>query len=413
MLEYYEGLQEVRTPARRPPSSHPRRPPPPVPPPPTPADPPLTPPSQAWDGPALLTFCDGKQLGAQLDRNGLRPARFFRTDDGLVCMMSETGVVDIPDANIVEKGRLGPGQVRPPAPAPPAPPPLPCPQFSRPPSPLLPPPSPPSALTLGPPHHPSGDDDRPRDGQVPPVARGEAGPRLAGAVRRVAEEAALARRAYAVRRRGGRDAGRRREPARRDADDGVRLVARGPGDAGVRHVQRRQGDALLDGERHRARRPLREPAAALRLLQAALRAGDQPADRPAPRGHRDGRRDDPGQAPRPPRRPRRGVGRVPHPRLARPQRGRARRDPRPPQHRDGVDALPDRRGPRRAEGGGEGAVRRGRAPRPRRRRGPRALRLPRRRHHGGRRLHPAAVGDGRGAPPPHPRGAPPRRLHRG
>ena len=113
------------------------------------------------------------------------------------------------------------------------------------------------------------------------------------------------------------------------------------------------------------------------------------------------------------RRPRRGVGRVPHPRLARPQRGRARRDPRPPQHRDGVDALPDRRGPRRAEGGGEGAVRRGRAPRPRRRRGPRALRLPRRRHHGGRRLHPAAVADGRGAPPPDPRGAPPRRLHRG
>ena len=53
---------------------------------------------EAWDGPALLTFCNGKQIGAQLDRNGLRPARLLETKDGLVAMMSETGVVDVPDS---------------------------------------------------------------------------------------------------------------------------------------------------------------------------------------------------------------------------------------------------------------------------------------------------------------------------
>jgi glutamate synthase (ferredoxin) len=67
---------------------------------------------EAWDGPALLVFSDGRKVGATLDRNGLRPARYFTTSDGLVCMMSETGVVpDIDDAKIEKKGRLGPGQM--------------------------------------------------------------------------------------------------------------------------------------------------------------------------------------------------------------------------------------------------------------------------------------------------------------
>ena len=66
---------------------------------------------EAWDGPALLVFSDGKWIGATLDRNGLRPARYLRTSDGLVCMMSETGVVPVPAETIVEKGRLGPGQM--------------------------------------------------------------------------------------------------------------------------------------------------------------------------------------------------------------------------------------------------------------------------------------------------------------
>ncbi|MBW4532904.1 MAG: glutamate synthase large subunit [Pleurocapsa minor HA4230-MV1] len=65
---------------------------------------------EAWDGPALLVFSDGKTVGAALDRNGLRPARYTITKDGYVVVGSETGVVNIPDEEIVEKGRLGPGQ---------------------------------------------------------------------------------------------------------------------------------------------------------------------------------------------------------------------------------------------------------------------------------------------------------------
>ncbi len=66
---------------------------------------------EPWDGPALLVFSDGKVVGATLDRNGLRPARYCITKDGLVVVGSEAGVVDIPEADIVEKGRLGPGQM--------------------------------------------------------------------------------------------------------------------------------------------------------------------------------------------------------------------------------------------------------------------------------------------------------------
>tara|TARA_Y100001970_G_scaffold112234_1_gene140044 strand:+ start:1844 stop:6409 length:4566 start_codon:yes stop_codon:yes gene_type:complete len=66
---------------------------------------------EAWDGPALLVFTDGNFIGATLDRNGLRPARYSITDDGFVVMGSETGVVELDDSKINEKGRLGPGQM--------------------------------------------------------------------------------------------------------------------------------------------------------------------------------------------------------------------------------------------------------------------------------------------------------------
>ncbi len=66
---------------------------------------------EPWDGPALIVFTDGKNIGATLDRNGLRPARFCITNDGYVVMGSETGVVDLEENQIKEKGRLGPGQM--------------------------------------------------------------------------------------------------------------------------------------------------------------------------------------------------------------------------------------------------------------------------------------------------------------
>lgn len=66
---------------------------------------------EAWDGPALIVFSDGQQVGATLDRNGLRPARYVITTDGYLIVSSEAGVVEIDPATIVEKGRLGPGQM--------------------------------------------------------------------------------------------------------------------------------------------------------------------------------------------------------------------------------------------------------------------------------------------------------------
>jgi len=66
---------------------------------------------EPWDGPAAVAFTDGVQIGAVLDRNGLRPARYAVTTDDLVILASETGVVDIPAAKIVERGRLTPGKL--------------------------------------------------------------------------------------------------------------------------------------------------------------------------------------------------------------------------------------------------------------------------------------------------------------
>lgn len=66
---------------------------------------------EPWDGPALVVFTDGKMLGATLDRNGLRPARYCITNDGLVIVSSEAGAIKIDSSIIVQKGRLGPGQM--------------------------------------------------------------------------------------------------------------------------------------------------------------------------------------------------------------------------------------------------------------------------------------------------------------
>ena len=66
---------------------------------------------EPWDGPASVTFTDGTVIGATLDRNGLRPGRYWVSDDGLVVFASEAGVIDIPAAKVIEKGRLQPGRM--------------------------------------------------------------------------------------------------------------------------------------------------------------------------------------------------------------------------------------------------------------------------------------------------------------
>jgi glutamate synthase (NADPH/NADH) large chain len=66
---------------------------------------------EPWDGPAAVAFTDGNQIGAVLDRNGLRPGRFWVTEDGLVVLASEAGVLDIDQKTITRKGRLEPGKM--------------------------------------------------------------------------------------------------------------------------------------------------------------------------------------------------------------------------------------------------------------------------------------------------------------
>ncbi|MDN5795669.1 MAG: glutamate synthase large subunit [Intrasporangium sp.] len=66
---------------------------------------------EPWDGPANVTFTDGTLIGAVLDRNGLRPGRYAVTDDGLVVLASESGVLDLDPARVVRRGRLQPGRM--------------------------------------------------------------------------------------------------------------------------------------------------------------------------------------------------------------------------------------------------------------------------------------------------------------
>ena len=66
---------------------------------------------EPWDGPASILFSDGDQMGAVLDRNGLRPSRYYITDDGRLILSSEVGVLDIPNEKIIKKARLTPGKM--------------------------------------------------------------------------------------------------------------------------------------------------------------------------------------------------------------------------------------------------------------------------------------------------------------
>ena len=66
---------------------------------------------EPWDGPAAIVITDGRFIGALLDRNGLRPARYTVTKDGMIVMASETGVLDIPGEEVRQRGRLQPGKM--------------------------------------------------------------------------------------------------------------------------------------------------------------------------------------------------------------------------------------------------------------------------------------------------------------
>src|SRR5262247_3192563 len=66
---------------------------------------------EPWDGPASIAFTDGLRIGAVLDRNGLRPSRYYVTKDDLVVMASEVGVLDVPPQDVLVKERLHPGRI--------------------------------------------------------------------------------------------------------------------------------------------------------------------------------------------------------------------------------------------------------------------------------------------------------------
>ena len=68
---------------------------------------------EPWDGPVAMAFTDGVQIGATLDRNGLRPSRYYVTKDDLIILSSEAGVLDIPPENVLYKDRLRPGRMSP------------------------------------------------------------------------------------------------------------------------------------------------------------------------------------------------------------------------------------------------------------------------------------------------------------
>ena len=189
---------------------------------------------EPWDGPAAMAFTDGRQIGATLDRNGLRPARYFVTDDDLVVLASEMGVLPVPEETIVAKWRLQPGKM---------------------------------LLVDLEQHRIVSDAEikqtlsraQPysawlREGQIVLEDLNPVEPRT------VAHRRAAARSPAGFRLHPGRSD----DPARAD---------------GVH----RPGSGRLDGHGHADFGAVVEVEAALHLLQAELRSGDQPADRPDPR----------------------------------------------------------------------------------------------------------------------------------
>lgn len=66
---------------------------------------------EPWDGPTMISFCNGDKIGALTDRNGLRPGRYTITNDNYIVFSSEVGVIDVPEEDVAFKGQLNPGKL--------------------------------------------------------------------------------------------------------------------------------------------------------------------------------------------------------------------------------------------------------------------------------------------------------------
>ena len=208
---------------------------------------------EPWDGPASVAFTDGVRIGATLDRNGLRPSRYYVTKDGVVVMASEVGVLDIPPENILEKGRLQPGRMF-----------------------LV---DTAQGRIIG--------DDEIKDEMASAAPYGQWLKENLISIGDLPKPPSV----IVARSRHG------------DAPPGgVRLHHRGPQGAGGADGDRRRRGQRLDGDRHAAGGAVEQTAAPLQLLQAAVRPGDQPAGRRHPRRdhhggrHRDRPRGEPARA---------------------------------------------------------------------------------------------------------------------
>ena len=193
--------------------------------------------NEPWDGPAALCFTDGVTVGACLDRNGLRPARYKLTDDGIFSIGSEVGTIPFDDAHIIEKGRLAPGEM--------------------------------IAIDTA-----AGKLLRDAEIKAALAARRPYGDWMKDNLLRlsdlVTEETAGA----------GRTA---RYSLACPAPDRVWLYRRGDRHHPQADGEGSRGGDRLDGRRYAARGALAPAAAALHLFQATLRAGHQSADRSDPR----------------------------------------------------------------------------------------------------------------------------------
>jgi glutamate synthase (NADPH/NADH) large chain len=199
---------------------------------------------EPWDGPASIVFTDGRQIGATLDRNGLRPSRYCVTDDDLVIMASESGVLPIPEHKIVRKWRLQPGKM--------------------------------FLIDL--------EQGRMIDDEEIKATLAHSKPykqwienlriKLDDVAGKTAKAVPVTTPAISA------------IPAARQATS-LWLHAGRHQVPDVPHGRQRRRSHRLHGQRQPAGRAVQQEQAAVQLLQAAVRAGDQPAHRPDPRSHRD------------------------------------------------------------------------------------------------------------------------------